>query len=255
MSLKTIGHSLLRKGVRLARQSELVTRLVRDVRPSYREISDEYVRWLTFANVGMLNSGNLYCFDHAIKNLPGDLPMVEIGSFCGLSTNLIAHYLQVHGRNNTLFTCDAWLFEGAGTDQAIPGSSLTYTDYRTFVRESFLRNVRMFSRDRLPHTIEKLSGDFFAAWRRGDEVQDVFGRQVRLGGRLGFVYIDGDHSYAGAKLDFEQSDEFLASGGFMLFDDSADGSGWDVCRVIDEVKSTGRYEVVVANPNYLFRKL
>jgi predicted O-methyltransferase YrrM len=70
----------------------------------------------------MLSSGNLYCFDHAIRNLPSELPIIEIGSFCGLSTNLMAHYLQVHGRNNTLFTCDAWLFEGAGSDQAIPGS-------------------------------------------------------------------------------------------------------------------------------------
>jgi hypothetical protein len=250
-----MSQSLLRKGVRMARRSELVTRFVRDMRPSYREISDDYVRWLGFANAGMLNSGNLYCFDHAVKNLPGDLPMVEIGSFCGLSTNLIAHYAQVNGRRNTLFTCDAWLFEGASTDKALPGSSITHAEYRTFVRDTFLRNVRMFSRDRLPHTIEKLSGDFFAAWRRGDEVTDVFDRKVRLGGRVGFVYIDGDHSYAGAKLDFELSDEFLEPGGFILFDDSADGSDWEVCRVIEEVKATKRYEVVVANPNYLFRKL
>jgi len=203
----------------------------------------------------MLNSGNLWCFDHAVKNVPGDLPMVEIGSFCGLSTNLIAHYCRLNGRRNTLFTCDAWLFEGAIAGDTLPHSALTHGEYRTFVRDTFIRNVRTFSRDRLPHTIERLSGDFFAAWRRGDEVTDVFDRKVRLGGPVGFVYIDGDHSYAGAKLDFDLADEFLAPGGFILFDDSADGAGWEVSRVIDEVKASGRYELVVANPNYLFRKL
>jgi hypothetical protein len=84
---------------------------------------------------------------------------------------------------------------------------------------------------------------------------DVFGREVALGGRIGFIYIDGNHSYAGAKLDFELADECLEEGGFMLFDDSGDASGCEVCRVIEEVKATGRYELVIANPNYMFRKL
>ena len=70
------------------------------------EITDEYVKWLCFANAGMLDRGNLYCFDLAIRNLPSDAPMVEIGSFCGLSTNLIAHYKYKHGKTNTLIT---WL--------------------------------------------------------------------------------------------------------------------------------------------------
>jgi hypothetical protein len=255
IDVKTFGRSLLRRGVQMARRSDLVSRLVRDTRPAYKQISDEYVKWLCFVNAGMLDTGNLYCFDHAIKNIPGDLPMVEIGSFCGLSTNLLAHYRRLNGRSNVLYTCDAWKFEGAEPGQALGGSIVSHDEYGAFARETFLRNVRMFSRDRLPHTVEKLSGDFFAAWRRGDEVTDVFGQTARLGGPIGFVYIDGDHSYAGARLDFDLSDQSLAPGGFMLFDDSADGSGWEVCKVIEEVKATGRYEVVIANPNYLFRKL
>jgi hypothetical protein len=254
MSVRTIGESLLRKGAQLARRSELVTRLVREGRPSYPDITDEFVKWLCFVNAGMLDRGNLYCFDHAIKNLPGDLPMVEIGSFCGLSTNLLAHYRRLNHRDNVLFTCDAWQFEGSEPGKPLAGSVISHDEYRSFTRGTFLRNVGMFSRDRLPHTVEKLSGDFFAAWRRGDEVTDVFGNTARLGGPIGFAYIDGDHSYAGARLDFDLCDEFLAPGGFLLFDDSADGSGWEVCNVIEEVKATGRYDVVIANPNYLFQK-
>ena len=63
---------------------------------------DEYVEWLCFANAGMLDRGNLYCFDYAIRNLPSSAPLIEIGSFCGLSTNLITYYkaaIPDHSRN------------------------------------------------------------------------------------------------------------------------------------------------------------
>src|SRR5688572_31321356 len=60
----------------------------------------EFVDWLRFANAGMLDTGNLYCYEYAIKNLPSDNPIIEVGSFCGLSTNLIAFYLQQFSKNN-----------------------------------------------------------------------------------------------------------------------------------------------------------
>lgn len=44
------------------------------------------------------------------------------------------------------------------------------------------------------------------------------------------------------------------SGGFILFDESATGSDWEVCRVVQEVAETGRYELVARNPNWFFRK-
>lgn len=53
------------------------------------DISDDYVNWLCYANAGMLHRGNLYCFDYAIRNLPSEAPIVEVGSFCGLSANLL----------------------------------------------------------------------------------------------------------------------------------------------------------------------
>jgi Methyltransferase domain len=75
-----------------------------------------------------------------------------------------------------------------------------------------------------------------------------------LGGAISFCYIDGNHSYDFAKLDFENCDRFLEKGGFMLFDDSADGSDWDVCKVVQEVIATGRYDLIAKNPNYFFRR-
>ena len=43
------------------------------------DISEEYIDWLCFANAGMLSRGNLYCFDYAMRHLPTEDPVVEIG--------------------------------------------------------------------------------------------------------------------------------------------------------------------------------
>jgi hypothetical protein len=230
-----------------------LARLQRRLRPPI-DITDEYVRWLTMANAGMLDHGNLYCFDYAMRNLPSGAPIVEIGSFCGLSTNLLSYYKQRAEVANRIFTSDAWLFEGANKSRLDDGSTISHQEYRDFVKGTFLNNVKMFSRDDLPFAIEKLSDDFFAAWRSAEEVTDVFGRTAKLGGPIAFCYIDGDHTYDAAKRDFENCNEFLEPGGFVLFDDSADGSGWEVCRLVSEIKRGNAYHLVIKNPNYLFRK-
>jgi hypothetical protein len=40
---------------------------------------------MAFINLGMLDSGNLYLFEHRISELPSDSPIVDIGSFAGFS--------------------------------------------------------------------------------------------------------------------------------------------------------------------------
>jgi hypothetical protein len=81
-------------------------------RLSTKTISDEYISWLTFANAGMLSKGNIYAMRYAIENLPSNSPILEIGSFCGLSTNVINYLLLAQGKKNKIFTCDKWSFEG-----------------------------------------------------------------------------------------------------------------------------------------------
>ncbi|HEY8666463.1 MAG TPA: class I SAM-dependent methyltransferase [Tepidisphaeraceae bacterium] len=219
----------------------------------YVDITDQFVNWLSYANAGMLNRGNLYCIDYALRELPSDAPMMEIGSFCGLSTNLISYYRQKHGRPNRLITCDKWIFEGS-EEPMLGDTAITHEEYRAFVRETFQRNVKMFSRDELPFTVEAFSDEFFPLWRKEQRVEDVFGRPVQLGGRISFAFIDGNHSYDYALRDFENVDEFLEPGGFILFDDSADGSKFEVGEVAKEVAAGSTYEVVMKNPNYFFRK-
>jgi hypothetical protein len=217
-------------------------------------VNDTFILWLTFANAGMLHTGNVYSFDYAIRNLPSDAPILEIGAFCGLSANAINYFKRRHKAPNRLITIDKWLFEGAALGYSVGESSITHDEYQAFVKETFRRNLRFFSRDDLPYAVEMLSDEFFQAWREGRRVRDVFEREIGLGGKVSFCYVDGNHTYEFVRRDFEHCDEFLEPGGFLLFDDSADGSGWDVCKVMREVESGGRYELVIKNPNYLFRK-
>jgi hypothetical protein len=221
-----------------------------------KDITDEYTTWLSYANAGMQSRGNLYCFDYAIRNLPSSAPILEIGSFCGLSTNMITYYKEKHAAKNRLITCDKWEFDGVDRNAKVGNSSMiTYAEIQEFVKRNYIQNIKMFSRYDIPFSIEMFSKEFFDAWRKRQEVNDVLGRKINLGGTISFAYIDGNHTYKFAKEDFLNCDEFLEPGGFILFDDSADLSGWGVCTLMKEVKQSPRYELVIKNPNYLFKKI
>ena len=116
--------------------------------------------------------------------------IVEVGSFLGLSTNIIAYAAHKYGRPNPFFTCDPWAF--AGADKPKSGYFSTGTkEYRDWVMTLFRMNVRLFSPSFAPHTIEAFSGDFFKKWEAREEITDVLGREGRLGGPIAFAYLDG----------------------------------------------------------------
>jgi len=256
MSLQTIkrGIGVYRLEGLAGVARRLLHRLADRDTPS-REFWSEYLNWLTFANAGMLTRGNVWCMDYAIRNLRSESSILEIGSFCGLSTNIITYLKERYKMTNPLITCDKWIFEGGERVGMLGDSkSVTHADYKQFVKESFLRNVQMFSRNDLPFTIELFSDEFFSSWATFQKHQDVFGREIELGGAISFCYIDGNHSYEFARRDFENCDKFLEKGGYILFDDSADGSEWEVCKVVKEVIKTGRYTLIAKNPNYFFQK-
>lgn len=224
---------------------------VRDLINRPNTFNDPYVEWLLLVNAGMQSLGNAYLFDLAIKAAPA-AAMLEIGSFCGLSTNIIQYLKKTHGRSEPLFTCDKWAFEGQAPLPA--AAPVSHAEIRDYVRESFARSVHRFSGDDLPFTIEATSDEFFEGWRERAEVKDVFGRTVELGGPLGFCFIDGDHSEEFVQRDFENCDKYLVQGGLILFDDSKPQSIGDAWNVVKRIKQGGRYEVVGESPNYLFRK-
>ena len=220
-----------------------------------KTLDDPHLMWIGFANAGMLNAGNTYCINHVVKNLPTDDPVVEIGSFSGLSTNVIIYFLRKYNRSNKLFSCDKWIFEEA-SDQLDIGDGITiHKDYRQFVKENFKRNVSFFSKDSLPYTIEAFSNEFFKFWKTGTLVTDVFGRNVKLGGPICFAYIDGDHSYKSTKEDFENVDASLVQGGFIMFDDTSTRSQFGCGEFMKVMKKDSRYKTIMRNPNYLFQKV
>jgi Methyltransferase domain len=217
--------------------------------------SDDFLTWLTFANAGMLRRGNTYAIKYAIDRIESSNPVIEIGSFCGLSTNVIAHLLRSAGKANLFYTCDKWIFENSDANPYLGKSEISHSEYREFVKATFIRNVEFFSAKNKPHTIEVFSDDFFRLWNEKQFVADVFGRDAALGGPISFCYVDGNHTYEFAKRDFENIDRCLERGGFVLFDDSADGDPFGLTRLMREVEAREDYQLVMKNPNYLFRKV
>lgn len=220
-----------------------------------KKYSDEYLTWLTFANAGMLSKGNIYSMRMAIEKLPSNNPVVEIGSFCGLSTNVINYLMSIAGKTNKIFCCDKWEFEGSEQGGNLGNSQISHAQYRDFVKSTFMRNVEFFSSFNKPYAIESTSDEFFPMWAEEKKTADVFGRDIQLGGPISFCYIDGNHTYEFAKRDFENVNRFLEVGGFVLFDDSSDTNPFGLTQLMKEVKDNSNYELVIKNPNYLFKKI
>jgi hypothetical protein len=158
-------------------------------------VTDEYLDWLLIANAGMLNRGNLYCFDYAIKHLPTANLIVEIGSFCGLSTNAINYFLWKHQKPNRLITSDKWISEGTENKQYVGTSGITHQELKSYLKSSYISNIRLFSKFNLPYTVEAFPDEFFELWQAGVTIEDVLHRPLTLGGNIRFCYIDGNHSF------------------------------------------------------------
>jgi hypothetical protein len=218
-------------------------------------IQDEYITQICFINAGILEKGNLHSFDYAISHLPSAAPILEIGSYCGLSANLLTYFKRKHHVVSPLITCDKWEFQKSpdGAPIYVGESPVLYRDLERFARDSYVRNIKMFSADDLPFTFEMTSDDFFASWQACKSTSDILGRTYTLGGPLSFCFVDGNHTYEYVKRDFMNCDTFLEVGGFLLFDDSTLLKD-EVYMVMPEVMATGRYKLVAKNPYHLFQK-
>jgi predicted O-methyltransferase YrrM len=227
-------------------------RLRRRARAARKTIpyDSEYLHLLNQANAGMLYWGQPHLFDLAVRELPTTDPVLEIGSFCGQSTNTLAYFLRKHGRANVIFTTDPWVFEG-DRPEGVPSAE----EFRRYVRKQFERNVLFWSRDRLPHTFQLPSDEFFNAWQTRQMLADLFGRETELGGPIAFAFIDGAHDYPQVRRDFENVNRHLVPGGLILFDDSDPfGRHPGVYPVVKLALAKG-YELVAENPHHLIRKL
>ena len=207
-----------------------------------------------------MHPGNIFLISQAIQQMPEGGCVLEIGSYAGLSANLMTYFMQKQQRNATLFCCDAWVYEGFHDEKGMVTpwmdgrDDVKRTEYMAYIKTSYIQAAKLLSEQHLPHAIHLDSDTFFGAWAARETLLDVFERKVKLGGSIAFAYIDGNHAYDFAKRDFENVAKFLLPGGFVLLDDSAKHQAFGSARLAQEIRKHPDFEVVLANPHYLFRK-
>ena len=141
--------------------------------------------------------------------------IIEVGSWLGLSTRVMANELSVRGmKDSCVIAVDTWL----GSPEHV-GDEKLISLYETFVS-----NVKH----------EKLEG-FIHPFRISSTQAGHFFEQKKITGDI--IYIDAGHEYESVKLDIDVFWRVLKPDGFMLFDDYA----WPgVIKAVDEhVKKTG----------------
>lgn len=213
---------------------------------------------VSYCSGGMQTDGNYDAFYTGLKrtrNVEGRI--VEIGCFCGKSSNIITYLKQYLGIDKPLVSVDPWTYTSNSVQDAriMPFFGVTWQEYEDFVRNAYKENVALFSKDSLPFAVRAFSNDLFAKWGRDETVTDVFGRSVALGGKIAFAFIDGDHSYEGAMDDFVNVDRYLSVGGQILFDDSGEGAGRGCDQAAAEAAARPNYRLVAKNPNLLIEKI
>ncbi len=158
----------------------------------------------THMSAGELNT--LYKLTKSLKPLA---KVLEIGSYLGASTCYIAAALAV--QNGHLFCVDTW------ENQTMPeGEMDTYSEFQ--------RNTSGVAKYITP--IRKNSKDLVAS----DIVYP-----------LNFVFIDGDHSYAAVKNDYEKTAPWIAEDGILAFHDCIYFEG--VSKTIGEALASGTWKI------------
>ncbi len=234
------------------------------VQKRYRKIDyqDNFIKRIRSSIIGegMLHEGNLFLMDYAIQNMPKNGHVLEIGSYAGLSTNFMLHLMQKYQRNEKFLACDPWIYEGYDdakglVSTTIDGKDISRKDFMAYIKSAYMNATKLFHSSNLPHTFHLTSDEFFLHYAKQATLTDVFGNDFELGGSIAFCYIDGNHAYDFAKRDFENVNKYLLKGGFILFDDSIDGTSFGSAKLMKEVKTNKEFKLVYKNPNYLVQKV
>lgn len=143
----------------------------------------------------------------AAKNCKGKGVIVEIGSWKGKSTICLANGSKTWS-NIKIYAIDPHI--GGIEHQALLNNKSSF--------EQFRQNIRNAKVDDIVFPIVKTSQEAAKNWNQ----------------KIEFLWIDGDHSYEGAKSDFDLYNPYVVDGGLIAFHDSTQG---DVNRVVYEVFS------------------
>jgi predicted O-methyltransferase YrrM len=131
----------------------------------------------------------------ALRELPGPHRIVEIGSYCGRSTVVIASAARASSRTAKVYAVDPHDGKVGAADQGLIDVPPTL--------EKFQRNVADAGLGGIVETIRKSS--FLVDWR--DPIHVLF--------------IDGLHDYANVARDFHHFAPWVVEGGYVAFHDYA----------------------------------
>lgn len=136
----------------------------------------------------------------------------------------------------------------------IQGMSISFPAYREHIKGLFANNLRFWHADRLPYAIEAVSADFFKSWEQAAQSGDIFGRSCALGGPISFALIDGEHTYEQTLADFAAVDRWLEPQGLIFMHDTSEPN-FGCHKALKEILRSGRYRLVMENPNALIQKV
>lgn len=145
------------------------------------------------------------------RRCPRGSSMLEIGSHLGASALYIG--AAAVERNARLYCVDTWM------NQTMPEGEMDTFD--TFKKNT--RNITAHITMLRKHS------------------QDLRSSDLRL--PLHFAFIDGDHSHAAVRKDFETVSPWVAEGGTLAFHDAGSPHFPGVARVIGEALATGKWRI------------
>ena len=143
--------------------------------------------------------------------------IVEIGSFKGKSTVMLAKIAQRYGLGR-IVSIDPHNFNSA----ELLGHR-TSEDASTF--KDFIDNIESASVSDFVDVRRAFSGDLMTGWNS----------PIRL------LWIDGDHSYRGAKLDFDGFSRHLVPGGVVAFHDALHEFAGPIRVFVEDVLRSNKF--------------
>ena len=120
--------------------------------------------------------------------------VVEIGSYMGKSTVLLAKAIQLSGSHSTLYAVDPLTSPSITDPTILVGEDVSKTFYSNLESNGVSDQVEF---------LQGLSADLAKTWDR----------DIRL------LWIDGDHTYRGVRLDLELFKPYLREGAVVAFHD------------------------------------
>ncbi len=168
-----------------------------------REFGLRYARMSRFKTVQgfMIDSEAIALHNYAAKLAKGSPVAVEIGSWLGKSTIVIGTALSATN-SAKLYCVDP--FDASGDTRSETRYRRDAQALATPLRTAFDHHMAAAGLTSMIHVLQGKSAEVGGGWKEP----------------IDFLFIDGDHSYAGVVADFDTWVPHLKLGGYLLFHDT-----------------------------------